>query len=434
MGKNIDIIKILVISNNAFNQTSNNGKTLLSYFENFPPQNIAQLYFKNENPSGTSINNYYRITDMDILKSIYKNDKNCGNLINVNSKLSKTSGLNENTCGDFIKQSNFARIVRELLWKTNNWENPKLIKWLDEFSPDLIFFAAGDSGFAYDICNYIQERYNCKLAVCMGDDYVLPRKTCNLAWRLRHSFLSKKMFHVVRKSDIFFTISNEMKSEYKKHFKKDSAIIVNMTSSLKIRSVHSNTENNKIVLVYAGGLHYKRYNTLMLLGQAIKIYNKSSKTSEKLELNIYSNQVPNIKILKKINIYEASKFCGTLNFEQLKIILNEADMLVHVESFDESCIESTKLSISTKIPEYLSLEKPIIAIGPSNIASMKYLKNCAFCINNEKKINSELYNFINNKDLWLKYAQNAIKQYYKFHDKNIVSQNFKNQIAQLFEF
>lgn len=429
MNKNIDLIKILVISNNVFSNTKNNGKTLLSFFENFPPQNVAQLYFKNEIPISIDINNYYRITDIDVLKSFF-NNKNCGNIVNNNFKVSTANS--KNIFSDIIKQSNFLRILRELLWKTNKWKSPKLLKWLDEISPDVIFFAAGDSEFAYDVCAYIQKRYNCKLAVYMGDDYALSRKTFNLGWRLRHYFLSKKMFYIVKKSDVFFTISNKMKLEYKKYFKKDSIIIVNMTNSLKIDTADTRLENDKIVLVYAGGLHYKRYNTLMLLGHAIKKYNNLT-TSLRLELNIYSNQVPNYRILKKISINGSSKFCGSLNKNQLKIVLNQANILVHVESFDRSCIEATKLSISTKIPEYLSLEKPIIAIGPFNIASMEYLKESAFCITNEHNIYNELCNFINNKDLQLKYASKAIKQYNEFHEKSFVFQNLKNQIVQLFK-
>ena len=54
---------------------------------------------------------------------------------------------------------------------------------------------------------------------------------------------------------------------------------------------------------------------------------------------------------------------------------NEADILLHVESFNEKMKKYTRLSISTKIPEYLASKRLIIAIGPVDIASIEYLKD-----------------------------------------------------------
>ena len=45
--------RILVISNNSFSDITNNGKTLASFFDKYPVNNIAQLYFNPESPSYT---------------------------------------------------------------------------------------------------------------------------------------------------------------------------------------------------------------------------------------------------------------------------------------------------------------------------------------------------------------------------------------------
>ena len=66
--------------------------------------------------------------------------------------------------------------------------------------------------------------------------------------------------------------------------------------------------------------------------------------------------------------------------EELIKTLNKADVLVFVESFAEEQIEKTRYSLSTKIPEYLSLKKPIFAVGPENISSMRYISDTAMCV------------------------------------------------------
>ena len=73
--------RILVISNNSFSNTTNNGKTLASFFDKYPVNNIAQLYFYLELPSYTHYHNYFRITDNDIVKCVLKKNDKCGNIV-----------------------------------------------------------------------------------------------------------------------------------------------------------------------------------------------------------------------------------------------------------------------------------------------------------------------------------------------------------------
>ena len=51
--------RVLVISNNSFSNTSNNGKTLASFFKDFSSENIAQLYFNKEVPDVEKFDNYF---------------------------------------------------------------------------------------------------------------------------------------------------------------------------------------------------------------------------------------------------------------------------------------------------------------------------------------------------------------------------------------
>ena len=42
--------RLLIISNNVLSETNNNGKTILSYFDTIPKEQVAQLYFSGECP------------------------------------------------------------------------------------------------------------------------------------------------------------------------------------------------------------------------------------------------------------------------------------------------------------------------------------------------------------------------------------------------
>lgn len=428
INSNIKYPRILVISNNSFSDTTNNGKTLASFFEEYPAHNIAQLYFSAEAPNNKRYYNYFKIADSDIVKCVLKKKDTCGNIVNSKSVIKDTdSKKKNNSLAEILKKYDFARIMREILWKSKKWKTKLFNQWLDEFHPEIIFLCAGDSGFAYDITKYIQNKYDTKLVVYITDDYILPRKTISAFWWVRRNYVLNKMRDAVCKSDLFVTISEQMREEYKQVFGKDSILAVNMTESMKDGSICFENKN-VLTLVYAGGLHYRRYVTLNLLAKSLKKYNEDLENKQKAYLKIYSGQKPSQKVLKYLNLEGASEFCGELNPLQLKQVLNSCDIPVHVESFDRKSIESTRLSISTKIPEYLSLEKPVLAIGPDKIASMEYLKDSAFCITNENNIYFHLQRLFTSNELREKLSLLALQKYEENHKKEEVSQKFISSI------
>jgi len=414
--------KILIISNNAFSNTSNNGKTLASFFKEYPKSYIAQLYFSENNPSKDCCENFYKITDNDIIRSILNKNFRCGGIVCNYCDVNSAYYSKNNNIIEFLKKINSIRIIREIIWNSRKWDTKDFNIWLNDFSPEVIFFCAGDSGFAYNIVNTIIRKFKCKLVIYITDDYILPRKTINLFWWIRRNYIMKKMKIAISNSNLFITISDKMKFEYKKIFKKDSIIVVNMPDSMKREGIIKN--NNTINLIYAGELHFKRYETLNLLGKAIEKYNLNHNTSKKAFLKIYCiNKPTNKKVLKMLNIKNASQYLGRLNRDKLIEALNENNILVHVESFNKKSIESTKLSISTKIPEYLSLEKPILAIGPSEVASIEYLKDSALCINNKDSIYEEITKLFADEKSMVSLSKKATQKYYKYHNN---SSFFKN--------
>lgn len=424
--------KILVISNNPFSKTSNNGKTLASFFKEFPSENIAQLYFSSEIPNEDSYRNYYRISDAQVLKSLIT-FASVGSEVraDINKKSFGNGEASAKSMPSYMKKSDFSRLLRELMWKSNKWKSNKLTHWLNDFSPDIVFFCAGDTGFAYDIVSYVLDRTCAKLITYITDDYVLPRRTASILWQLRRNIIFKKMNRTISRSNLFITISEQMRKTYKELFKKDSIVALNMTDSMKIENFTSEkTDNNIIKLIYAGGLHFKRYETLSLLANAIDKYNKNS-SDKKAFLRIYSTGMLSDKVLRKLNIEGASEFSGGLDSEELKIKLNESDIPVHVESFDLKSIESTRLSISTKIPEYLSLGKPILAIGPKEVASMKYIADCAFCINSADNINEKLTLFLNEKILQRELSEKAVNMFVDNHNSILSLDSLPKRIINL---
>lgn len=394
--------KILIVSNNVLSTTSNNGKTLASFFSNFEKDNIAQLFFKNEVPDNKNFSNYFLISDKDI---IFR--KNGVKIVPESYNSTKTISNKIKKFGDLT------RLIREGIWKIGNWNTKSLNHWLDEFSPDIVFFCAGDSSFAYDIVDYIVKKYSCKLVVYVTDDYVLPRKNSTLFCKLRRRLVLSKMSKAVADADLFFTVSDLMKSEYFKLFGKKSEVISNFQNFYD-RTAINFFNNNCFNLVYAGGLHFNRDSILLSLAKSLNSFNKHAE--KKAILHVYTNYNANSKLFNQ-NFLPSLEIHSFVEEKELKMILNSCNIPVHVESFDLKSMESTRLSLSTKISEYLSLEKPILAIGPAQIASMKHLENVAFCINNEDNIEEEIPYLLENDELQKEISIKAKELYKERHDE-----------------
>ena len=404
--------RLLIISNSVLSSTRGNGKTILSYFDCLPKQCVRQLYFSTETPTVGGYE-YYQLNDKDIIRGQFCRKKR-GRAI---------SGVKDQAVSDFVYKSAriktpFFRIMRECLW-FKKWKSPQLIKWLDDYMPTSVFFVGGDSIFAYAICKYICERFRARISLYITDDYIMPRHDESLLSKLRRSLVAKKMKACAKNCDVFFTISRPMQKAYGKLFGKESHLIVNMPSSLKRDATVK--DNASLTMVYAGSLYYGRENMIAQIAHSIQRYN--SQNNETVYLKIFANTAPEESVLKKIEVEGASGYCGSLGQNELIEELNEADILVFVESFDEEEKEKTRFSLSTKVPEYLSLGKPIFAVGPGDIGSMDYLSDVAACVNDESKIYDALNDLVNDKQYQKRLGEKAEAKYYRNHDKKTVQAN-----------
>ena len=406
--------RLLIISNSVMSRTRANGKTIYSFFDHLPKEFVRQLYFLKESPTIAGYK-YFQITDEDIIKGVFKS-KNRG---------TEYTSVEEREISDFVSRSSkvkkpLYRLMRELLWK-NKWQSKHLDDWLDEFKPTDVFFVAGDSCFAYDICEYIVERYNARLSVYITDDYIMERGHESFFAAIRRKKVFEKMHTCVERADGFFTICEPMRQAYKKMLGKDSELIVNIPDP----AIESNKpqRGSKIKLVYAGSLYYGREDIIEKIVNCIKEYNAQHES--KGFLCVYTNTPLEKDQLNKICIDDCSLYGGSLSKEAVIKELVSADILVFVESFDAEQVEKTRFSLSTKVPEYLSMKKPILAVGPEQIGSMDYLKNVAICVNDINQLSKSLERLMDNKELRDVYSVKAYDKYVRNHDKELTQKRIE---------
>jgi len=428
--------KLLVISHNAFSMTSNNGKTFSSIFGGWPKERIAQLFFQNEVPDFTVCDTFYYITDEEMIS---KSKQNIGSQIFQNTiELIKKSNSPIHNYARKKPLSIFS-FARNIVWSTNRWKNDKLKDWIYKFKPEAIFFVGGETTFSYKITNFISQELNIPVFLYYTDDYITPIKTLDLFWWINYLWLKNSLNNLLPKVNSIFVIGEEMKREYSSKLQKKCIPIMNAIDVQEYigRSNEINTNNESIRLAYFGGLHLNRWQTLLAIAESIEKINTEKHIN--MSINIYTGTILDGNIIQKFAQYSCVRFKGTVTEKEIIDEMQKFELLIHVESFDKQMISKTRLSISTKIPEYLASGRVILGVGPNELSSIKYLNSlgCTYIIDSLDKgyIKDKLENIILNKNEFTNLAQKGVQIAQANHsignNRKIIKQSIVNGINSL---
>ena len=370
--------RILVISHNVFSKTSNRGKTLSSYFEGWDKDRLAQFYVHSEVPTDDICTNYYKITDKEAIRSILT--RHSGTVLGENDIMSNLSdsrtdrGVAAKLYQKARSRTPFIYFARNLWWKLGKWKTKKLLAWVNEFNPEAIFLASGDYAFIYEIALKIAKYKNVPLFIsCMDDYYLNNANSKRFGGKLVHRMFMKKVQKTFDYATAFLPICDKMGEDYKKLFNKPYFTLhtpATISKPLEYEKINQ--------ISYIGNLGFKRNEQLVKLGQAL-LKVRTPETPQYID--VYSQETCS-DILKDLTPENGIRFHGAVSGQEVLEIMGKSLAVIHTESFDEDIKKKVAYSVSTKIADSLASGTPIIAFGPEDIASIKYLKdnNAAFCI------------------------------------------------------
>lgn len=361
--------RVLFVSVNPFSATSNNGKTFASFFAGYPRDAIAQLYFHRELPSSPYCDNYFRFTDGEVLRNVLTPWRVSGERVDSNSQDANAIPASVHRT---LRASPTARLLRQVLWCRIRLDSAEFSAWIEEFQPDVIMFCGGDAAYLYRKVKDLADRADARIVLYITDDYVLPRRTKNLAGNILRRWVRREFQSMGAKASLVLTIGELMSTVYQKEFGLKSTPIMNAVDvpvgppapALRAEATCP------FVFLYAGSLHSQRWRPISQLIARLKSLNESGQCSSRL---IICGSPPEPHVLQVLTQPPHAEFIGLLSPAELREQTRRADALVHVESDAPEAIAATRLSLSTKIPEYLISGRPVLAIGPPAIASIRYL-------------------------------------------------------------
>jgi hypothetical protein len=430
--------KVLVLSRDSWNNTNNSGNTLSNLFKNWHSANIANVYCRDEIPNNSICTNYFKISESILIKKLVGRIKVAGE--KHRELVTRTSGIggeqvklqnSEKKLYDFFRKNRWYIFLwlRELLWKTVNWKTDEFKQFIVDFQPEIIYSPSYDSFYMHSLLYFLKKNSKAKVVYFHCDDLVTFRHYSLSPFFWLNRFIQRKfMDKSIKLADINYCIIDEQARVYESIYKIKFGLLYK-TGDFN-RQPEEKIPAEIVKFVYTGNIIYGRIKTIIAIAKTLQIINKNKKTAE---LYIYTANTIEEKDVEVLKLVDAIYLMGKVSFEEIPQILQNADVLVHVESFEKQQMLATSLSFSTKLVDYFQAAKPILALGWEKSASIMYLKNNSIgvTVSDLDNLEKEILLLLNALNSAEKIGTAAWQFGKDKHNSNLVLANFERQLVDL---
>lgn len=424
--------KILIFTVTSWNSKvgANTWETLVS---NYGKEQLASIFLRDETPDSNVCSRYFCISENQILRSIIKRKTKTGKEVFRSSE-----GENEESDDLAIHNERYRRmkkkrrysmlLARELLWKIGRWKTKELDDFLDDFKPDIILHSMEGYIHLNRIVRYAIRRTGARAIGYIWDDNFTYKQSRKLGYKMYRFFQRRSLKKLARDTAAFFAITPKTKEEADKFFKINSTVI---SKPLVLDPIADKYEGVgfPLKMLYTGNLLIGRDKTLVEISSALNEFNSDE---VRLTLDVFTQTALEDGIKESIE----SEFCRLHSpIGQSEVIKKqqEADVLLFLEDMSDRNL-TARLSFSTKITDYFSAGKCILAVGNPDLAPMQYFTDTdsALVAHDREQIRVALSTLLNTSELE-RYAGNAVNCGIKNHNSKKITRIFDEAIRQVYE-
>ena len=410
-------MKILIISDEVWNDQIHGNNILSNWFQDFDAE-FANLYLSPGNPKNDVCVRYFQITDRMVIDSIFGSRKLAGMSFDLTNSEEAYGNIDSNS--DRPKKIyEIMRFARDILWYFGRYDSKKLRQFIINFNPDIIFSPRLATIKILKIEKLIHSITKKPFIAFTGDaEYTLRKFRLSPIFWIR-KLIMRKMFRSNMKFYAkYYLFSKQQMREYENEFGNKFKILHKGYSiNDQSQSIVSDTGGLSlpIRIIYAGKLYSNRWRTLF---NVAKIINKINNQNIQYEFHIYSRDSFSYNIKKVISKYRGVYIHKAVEAYELNKIIKSFDIALHIESFDISNRLLTRLSISTKIVDYLASGCAIMAIAWEKHSALQYLEenDAAIIIKEKKLIEKKLKDLLSKRSIVSEYKYKANDLLIKNHN------------------
>lgn len=300
-----------------------------------------------------------------------------------------------------------------------------LKQFISDFKPDVIFTALGDIRrikFARAVSDYYPAA---KLALYIVDDWPDSRfngRWFEGLWRRRYS---KCTAGIVGRADIRLSICQKMSDVYLQRYGAEFIPFHNPVDVDSWRQVdRSAVYGDSFSIVYVGKINRDTEPSLKALGECV---DSMARAGKDVRFDIYSPSPTPVELTGLMNV----SVKGAVPNCDIPSLLKSYSALFLTLGFSEETMKYVKLSMPTKLTEYLASETPILLYAPADIALTEYLSehNAAVVCTRQDGLMAALEHLLCHDEDVEAIASNQSKLV-RLHDIGIVREAFRKAISQ----
>ena len=371
--------RVLVVDACPFNRNRNTGILKSSMFEGWPKDRLAAIDYSNMQPGFDVCDQYWRLTKTDIMRGLVGLSPTAGPLAkppNVEGSPFDPAVAFKYEGRPLIEQqlsflsANLRTSIGELMFSLPSVLSSSLRRWIAKFRPDVVFSIAGSLAMLRTIARISAWR-KIPLVLFFTDDWVDTAYRGEIGTSILRASMQKWLRTCLDASRVRFTASEAMAAEYACRY---GAVFEPLMQSVEAdvvnRLFQSPPIHKAVRFTFTGSMAPNRWQPLQAIGRALLELREDGIDGE---LHIYSLPQDLEAYRSCFQMGPAVRLAGTAKPCEIPAIQRDADVLVHVEAFDGDTRRYTRLSLSTKIPQYFAAGRCVFAYGPAELASIKYI-------------------------------------------------------------
>lgn len=424
-------MNIFVFSEAAWDDKNSFGNTVSNFLcgDAWRNDHFCNFYARKQMPDNRIIASYYNLSAIDIVKGILRGhiEGRTFNTENIDLEQATLDSAHDKERKNIDKlhqnKNEFIYYGHEQVWRSRLWLNRYFKNFIAENAPDILFAFATSPYILWPLIQYLKKHTACKVVLLVADDVYGSYDHCAF---YRRGYLKQELKNCIFAADKLYGISDEMSELYQKRFGKP---VTTLYKGCDLSAEPKQYLNQPLRFVYAGNLLWGRDDTLAQVAEALE---KLNRDGQKAILEIYTGTTITEQLRQKLEKGGSSRIMGSRPYEEIKRILHEADVVLHVESFEEKQKDTVRYSFSTKIIDCLQSGAQVLGIGPAGIASMEYLKKVdgAVVVDQQNPIEDAVEELIRQGKM-LENAKQTRQYAMQKHELNSIQEKLRSEFEHL---
>ena len=267
-------MRILVLSRTAWRKDNSFGNTYSNIFGNMENIQIANIYLGDgiPDPDNKNVESYYCISEKEMTKSILKPRKKSNQVGTrvVIDGAEKGSAIEENYEKAMVQMKKkrwpLFYIARELVWKFGQTNLDDMMRFVNEFKPDVIFLSFYYAAYVDRIALYIKSKIDIPLVLEAAIDiYSLKQLSFDPFFWINRFNIRRMIRKTVKKSEKLYVISEKMKRDYERMLHINCGVLYKFPD--RGRKQHDYLDAKvPLNFLYAGNIGVGRWKSLAVLG------------------------------------------------------------------------------------------------------------------------------------------------------------------------